>query len=239
LFKEDFCKILPIQLLSFGYICTKRLNQAERTEPTSETERELAAEYNKLKNVAHQKARDIIIRCAFILEELGYPANSIAAKLTEDLPYHRATVYKVLPEKYKRDYQMSPRRQSDSATLESPLLVAIHSVVKTAETLRETCNNLLKKLVADKDRLAAIQKKLNNDIVEQLQKTDVETQKILGDIAELQDDRLIINELEKAQVKMLAQTHSLREIARHYHELKQELHGPVSTKIVSKIVKGG
>ena len=50
---------------------------------------------------------------------------------------------------------------------------------------------------------------------------------------------MITNALERAQVKMPAQTHSLRQIANHYHDLKQALHGPISTKIVSKIVKAG
>ncbi|MCS4537588.1 MAG: hypothetical protein HYY67_01840 [Thaumarchaeota archaeon] len=208
-----------------------------QTRLAPETERELNTEYNKLKNEAHQKAREVIIRCAFILEELGHPAIGIAAKLTEDLPYHRATVYKVLPEKYKREYQLSLRRQLEPATLESPLLAAIHSVVKTADLLKEVCNNLLRKLMADKEKLTGLQQKVSANLIKEVQETDAEIQKGLAEIAELEDDRLVINALERTQVKMLAQTHSLRQIANHYHDLKQELHGPVSTKIISKIVK--
>ena len=81
-----------MQLLSFVYIRTKGLNQPKQIRLSLEIEWELNSEYNRLKNEAHQKARDTIVRCASILEELGHPVSGIAAKLTEDLPYHRATV---------------------------------------------------------------------------------------------------------------------------------------------------
>lgn len=205
--------------------------------PSQEAEKELKAEYNKLKNELHQRSRDIIVRCAAILEEIGYPLSGIASKLLEDLPCSKSWLYEVLPERYKRDYQKSGSGHSEPVTLESPLLVAINSVAKTADLLKEVCNNLLKKLMADKDKLTGLQQKVSNDVIKQVQETDAEIQEILANVAELEDDRLIISALEKAQVKMLAQTHSLRQIANHYHELKQELHGPLSTKIVSKIVK--
>ena len=131
-------------------------------------ERELHTEYNRLKNEAHQKARDFIIRCAFILGELSYPISDVAAKLTEDLPFSKSYIHEVLPEKYKRGYQMSANGHSEPPTLESPLLFAIHSVVKTADLLKEVCNNLPKKLMDDKDKLTAMQSKINNDVVEQL-----------------------------------------------------------------------
>lgn len=225
--------------LSKEHLSTNYLFSQQPVKPTPETERELNSEYNRLKNEAHQKARDIIIRCAFILDELGHPISGIADSLVEDLPYSKAYIYRILPDKYKREYQKSTSRLSDPATLESPLLVAIHSVVKTADLLKEVCNNLLKKLTADKEKLTSLQQKVGHDIIKQVQETDDEIHGTLASIAKLEDDRLIINALERSQVKMLAQTHSLRQIANHYHDLKQELHGPLSTKIVSKIVKEG
>lgn len=139
-----------------------------------ETEQELKTECNRLKNESHQRARDVIIRCAFILEELGYPVLGIDSKLLEDLSYGKSWLYEMLPEKYKRGYQKSGGGLPEPAALESPLLIAIHSVVNTADILREICNNLLKKLIVDKDKLAALQDKVSKEVVEQLQSNDVE-----------------------------------------------------------------
>ena len=201
----------------------------------------LEEEYRQNWARAWGSAKEIITRQGEILELLGVPPGEIIPKLIKDSDglYCRDTFYAVLPERFKRGYI----REGSEIRLSTPEDVAESHLIKSLsrawdffDKCKYISHRYIAKLQSSSDMLLKVEKFIDPDILQEFEGHIDEGEKIIAEIADLQDERMIFNQEDRLMIVSLSATNSLRHIAHNFYELRQQQHGRASSKQIRKII---